>query len=145
MMVKCVRNESLQFLGLSSCELTDLSVQLLDHILHQSCCLKELDFSYNEPSASTCLLLQNSMLISLELSGNLIDDFPGPSVGECIASNCFLRTLCLNNTTCDMCDIADALQKNSTLESLSLSRVVYGNVRDGIALGKALAVNEGLR
>ena len=95
--------DNLECLGLDHCDMCDEGLNALTPALsNQHCCnLDWLDISHNESITAKGwhnlgIVLSNSNLTSIDISGNAIDDEAVSHLTECLAGNCTLTTLTLD-------------------------------------------------
>ena len=99
--LKCAA-DNLECLGLDHSDMCDEGLNALAPALSNHCNLDWLDLSHNESITAKGwhnlgIVLSNSSLTSIDISGNAIDDEAVSHLTECLTGNCTLTTLTLDD------------------------------------------------
>ena len=145
--------ENLQILNIANNDIGDTGCGAISHFLFQRTCrLSSLVLDYNKITAEGALFLgqalrRNHTLTVFSLVGNELKTEGAGYILRALSSNASLSTLDLSANAIGDCmrDLKTMLERNSTLQSLSLDSNFLG--RDGCFAGlvSALRINETLR
>ncbi|KAG7468656.1 hypothetical protein MATL_G00145410 [Megalops atlanticus] len=113
--------------AMKSRALTDVLHRIVQLIQEEECPLESLSVSDSKLKTGTTILINslgsNASLTKIDISGNLIGDTGAKMLAKALLINTKLRTLVWdkNNVTASgFLDVASALEKNSTLQHMSI-------------------------
>jgi Ran GTPase-activating protein (RanGAP) involved in mRNA processing and transport len=130
-----LQNSAIETLDLSENSLEDVGVQKLARYLPNMPHLKALNLGYNNLTAGSidilAPILQNSVIETLVLSGNSLEDVGVQKLAALLPQMPHLKTLNLAATKLTYTDVnilAQGLQNNSAIETLDLSENYFENM-----------------